>query len=305
MDTMKTTITKPFLKWVGGKTQMINTLMSKFPKEINNYHELFIGGGSVLFAVLSFIKQKKIKIKGKVYAYDINTSLINVYKQIQSNPEKVLEYIEIFKKEYSSISEMNGERKVTTKEEALLSKESYYYWQRNNYNKTEPTSTLSAALFIFLNKTCFRGMFREGPNGFNVPFGHYKTTPSFITKDNIIKIKNLIQKVEFINCSFTDSIKKPIQGDFVYMDPPYAPETKTSFVGYTKKGFNTDMHKALFKNIKILHQKQIKLMMSNSKVTLVMDAFKDKSFHKEDILARRAINSKNPSAKTTEILIYN
>ena len=148
-------------------------------------------------------------------------------------------------------------------------------------------------------------MYREGPNGFNVPFGHYKTTPSFITKDKIKIINKLIQNVVFVNCDFSKSIANCLPGDFVYIDPPYAPETKTSFVGYTKKGFNTNMHEVLFKNIKKLHTKGIKLMMSNAKVTLVMDAFKDKSFHKEDILARRAINSKNPSAKTTEIIIYN
>ena len=296
---------KPFLKWVGGKTQMIGTLMSKFPKEMENYHELFLGGGSVLFALLSYIQQKKIKIEGKIYAYDINTSLINVYKQIQTNPSDVLKYIELYKNEYSKITNLKGDRQVETKKDALLSKESYYYWQRNNYNKTPPNSPLSAALFIFLNKTCFRGMYREGPNGFNVPFGHYKTTPLFITKDKIKTINKSIQNVIFVNCDFSKSITNCLPGDFVYMDPPYAPETKTSFVGYTKKGFNTEMHSKLFKDIKKLHNKKIKFIMSNAKVSLVMDTFKSASFQKEDILARRAINSKNPSAKTTEIIIYN
>ena len=299
-------IIKPFLKWVGGKTQMIDILINKFPKVVNNYHEIFLGGGSVLFALLSLKIENKIKIKGKIYAYDINTSLINVYKQIQSNPDEVYELLEAIKTEYSNISVLKGAKKVNTKDEALQSRESYYYWQRNNYNNLPPNSALSAALFIFMNKTGFRGMFREGPNGFNIPFGHYKTIPAFITKEQLKLYNKLLQGVVFVNCDFTQSIVKCLPGDYVYMDPPYAPENNKSFVGYTKKGFNIDMHNNLFKLINTnLHKRNIKFLMSNAKVSLVLNAFEEDVFKKEDVIARRAINSKNPGSKTTEILIYN
>jgi DNA adenine methylase len=241
---------KPFLKWAGGKTQIIRTIVSKFPKKMNNYHELFVGGGSVLLALLSLIKKNKINVKNNIYAYDLNMHLINVYKQVQTNKDKLYEYIKTYRNEYDNINTANGNRNPTTKKEAMLSKESYYYWQRKKYNTIKTNTVKHAALFIFLNKTGFRGMYREGPHGFNIPYGHYKKTPAIIDKDELDTISELIQQVTFIHCDFTISIKKCKIGDFVYMDPPYAPETKKSFVGYTKKGFILDMHKLLFEKKK-------------------------------------------------------
>ena len=128
---------KPFLKWVGGKTQIINNIINKFPKKINNYHELFLGGGSVLFALLSLQKQKKIKIKNKIYAYDINKTLINVYKHVQKNKEELYKYITLYLTEYNSITGDIINRNPTTIEEAKTSKESYYYWIRKKYNNID------------------------------------------------------------------------------------------------------------------------------------------------------------------------
>ena len=294
-------IQKPFLKWVGGKTQIINDIISKLPNEINNYHELFLGGGSVLLAVLSLQKQKKFLIKNKIYAYDINSDLINVYKNIQNNKEELYKFINLYIEEYDNIKGTIINRKPTSIDEAKTSKESYYYWIRNKYNNIDKNTIECSALFMFINKTCFRGMYREGPNGYNVPYGHYKKTPTIISETDLNYISDLIKNVEFKHSSFTNSIKNVKEGDFVYLDPPYAPENANSFVGYIADGFNLETHKILFDEIKNLEN--IKFVMSNAKVDLVTDNFKE--YNCDDIIARRAINAKKPGSKTTEVIIYN
>lgn len=294
-------IQKPFLKWIGDKTQIITSIISKIPKEMNNYHELFLGGGSVLLAILSLQKQNEIVIKNKIYAYDINSMLINVYKHIQTNKDELYKFINLYINEYDSIIGTVVNRKPSSIEEAKTSKESYYYWIRNKYNNIDKNTIECSALFMFLNKTCFRGMYREGPNGYNVPYGNYKKTPTIITESDLNYISDLIKDVEFIDCSFMESIKNITRGDFVYLDPPYVPENVNSFVGYVADGFNLETHNLLFNEIKKFHD--IKFVMSNAKVELVTVNFKE--YNCEDIIARRAINSKKPDSKTTEVLIYN
>ena len=292
---------KPFLKWVGGKTQIINDIISTVPVEMNNYHELFLGGGSVLLAVLSLKKSNKITIKNKIYAYDINTPLINLYKHIQSKQTELYKLLKTYFKEYNDITGTDINRKPTNLEEAKTSKESYYYWLRHKYNNADKSTVECSALFMILNKTCFRGVYREGPNGFNVPYGHYKKTPALISQGELSSISNLIKDVEFINIGFAESIKKVKSGDFVYLDPPYAPENSKSFVKYTNGGFNLESHKLLFSEIKKLDN--INFSMSNSSVDLVLEEFKD--YKRKEITARRAINSKNPESTTKEVIIYN
>lgn len=292
---------KPFLKWVGGKTQIINDIISKIPTEMNNYHELFLGGGSVLLSVLSLQKQNKIQIKNKIYAYDINSDLINVYKNIQNNKEELYNIINLYINEYNSITGSIINRKPISIEESKTSKESYYYWIRNKYNKMDKNTIECSALFMFINKTCFRGMYREGPNGYNVPYGHYKETPTIISKTDLDYISDLIKDVEFKHNSFTDSIKNVKDGDFVYLDPPYAQENSKSFVGYSADGFNIIRNTFLFNEIKKL--KNIKFVMSNAKVDIVTNSFKD--YNCREIVARRTINSKNPGSTTKEVIIYN
>jgi DNA adenine methylase len=297
-------IQKPFLKWVGGKTQILDNVLSKVPKEFNNYHELFLGGGSVLLAVLSLQKQGKIVIKNKIYAYDINETLIHVYKHVQNNKDVLFGHIERYINEYDSLDGTEINRKPASIDEAKTSKESYYYWIRNKYNTMDDKSSVErSALFMIINKLCFRGMYREGPKGYNVPYGHYKTTPTIITREDLDVVSDLIQDVVFECCGFETSIKKSVKGDFVYLDPPYAPENAKSFVGYVADGFSMDAHNNLFDGVKSLKNKKIKFAMSNAKVDFVMDTFKDCQY--EDIVARRAINSKDPSATTMEVIVYN
>ncbi len=297
---------KPFLKWVGGKSQIIDYLTKKFPSEINNYREIFVGGGSVLFAFLFLVNSKIIKVNGKVYAYDINSALISLYKNIQKKP---LEFYENCKKivdEFQSIKGNVINRTPINLEEALTSQESYYYYCRATYNKLskdEKNNIYGSALFLFINKTCFRGVYREGPHGINVPYGHYKN-PGIIDYEHVKEISKLISNVEFQNLDFNDSLNQVDDNDFVYLDPPYAPETKTSFVGYTKDGFDYDTHIKLFSEIKKISEKS-SIMMSNSDVDLINEHFVQEKFLIEKILCRRSINSKNPESKTNEVVVIN
>ena len=146
-------IQKPFLKWVGGKTQFIDKIINHLPKEINNYHEIFLGGGSVLFAVLSLQKQGKIVIKNKIYAYDINKRLINTYKHIQKNHVELYKHLNYYFKEYDSIDGDVVNRNAKNITEAKTSKESYYFWIREKFRKIDIECVEAAALFKFINKT--------------------------------------------------------------------------------------------------------------------------------------------------------
>tara|TARA_B000000557_G_C20767991_1_gene440383 strand:+ start:110 stop:994 length:885 start_codon:yes stop_codon:yes gene_type:complete len=288
---------KPIIKWVGGKTQILDKVLKTFPREIENYHELFVGGGSVLFGLL---ESKDITVKGKVYAYDKNQKLINMYRQIQTNPKDVHDYLTELFKTYDTRTGTEVNRKPQTEEEGLTSKESYYYWVRKKYNDLIPTTHIHAATLIFLNKTCFRGVYREGPNGFNVPYGHYKTTPVVTPLEELLKIQDLIKDVVFKWCDFRAAFAQTVNDcDFIYADPPYAPENVKSFVGYTKDGFIMDDHKDLFD---LLKYSEIDFVMSNAKVYLVTSSFED--YKIEDVPARRAINSKDPSSITTEVLVH-
>ena len=210
---MSLTIPKPILKWVGGKTQIIDKLIQEFPSEINNYYEIFLGGGSVLLALLTYIKNGIINIQGNIYAYDVNEPLIYMYKNIQSNHNDLYNELQKIIIEFNSCkNEIDDDinRKPLTIEEAKKNKENYYYWIRFLYNNLNDKKTIiGSAMFIFLNKTCFRGVFRIGPNGFNVPYGHYKN-PEIINKNHLDIINDLIQNVIFECIDFNISLKKHI-----------------------------------------------------------------------------------------------
>jgi DNA adenine methylase len=307
VPTKKMCIPKPILKWVGGKTQIKDKLIIEFPTEINNYREAFLGGGSVLLTLLSYVKNGIIKIHGDVYAYDLNEPLIYIYKNIQNH------HIELYDKLQDMIAEFNecgnGElnRKPENIEEAKSLKENYYYWIRKEYNKlslSDKKGIVGSAMFTFLNKTCFRGVFRVGPNGFNVPYGHYKN-PEIINKEHLDVIHDLIQGVKFECCDFNTSLTLVEQNDFVYLDPPYAPETDTSFVGYTETGFNIEQHNNLFKLIHTLTESNKKIMLSNADVSLVRTNFTNEKYNTLSLLCKRSINSKNPDAKAKEVIIKN
>jgi DNA adenine methylase len=297
-------ITKPFIKWVGGKTQIINEVINLFPNEINNYYEPFLGGGSVLLALLSFQKAGKIKINGKIFASDLNTNLIFLFQNIQSYPQEIINEVKILLSEYNMCQNTDVNRSPSNITEALTSHESYYYWIRYRFNSVlqiDRNSIKSSAMLLFLNKTCFRGLYREGPHGFNVPFGNYKKIQ--IIEEDIFNISELIKDVVFRICNFEDALVNLESGDFVYLDPPYAQETNKSFVSYTKDNFNLDANKKLFEICDSFKNKNVKMLLSNADVTLIRNSFPSPLNNTTVISCRRAINSKKPDSRANEVLI--
>lgn len=303
---------KPVIKWVGGKSQILSTVLEMFPKEMNNYHEPFLGGGSVLIGLLMKQREGQVQINGNIYASDLNLALVSVYKNIQMNPQEVIEELKKLiamcvkaKQQEGTITIIN--RGASTIEEAMTSEESYYYYIRKKYNalsQTEKMSTKASAMFIFMNKTCFRGVYREGPNGFNVPFGHY-ANPGIMDENHILFISELVKDVVFAHTPCNESLSHLLAGDFVYLDPPYAPENDKSFVSYNACGFNLTDHQNLFEQCSQMKEKNVKFVLSNSDVSIVKLAFPEPLYKTKIVSCRRSINSTDPSAKTNEVLINN
>lgn len=294
---------KPFLKWVGGKTQILDEVLSHFPKKMANYHEPFLGGGSVLLGLLSKVRAGEIEVTGAIHASDANEGLISLYKHVQTNLVELIPALKELTTTYSRCTGTTVHRSPKTLEEGMTSQESFYYWTRTRFTalqNEERFTAAAAAMFLFLNKTCFRGLYREGPKGFNVPFGHYKN-PSVYDEAELVTVSDLIQGVEFVSQDVQHSLLGVGRDDFIYLDPPYAPEAATSFVGYTSNGFSLEDHRNLFARMKNLTL--AKFLLSNADVPLVTDAFT--GFQKKVVSARRAINSKNPESRTKEVLIWN
>jgi len=291
--------------------------MAAFPTtDVNTYHEIFLGGGSVLFSVLAHLRAGRIRILQDVRAYDINEPLIWVYKNIQTHPKDLYSIIQSIVDEFIACPEEGGvlNRAPSNIGEAIVCRENYYYWSRIRYNALSPQEKcglLGSALFIFLNKTCFRGVFRVGPRGFNVPYGHY-ANPTVATEEHLLAVHDLIQGVHFECLDFNDSLSadRISPGDYVYLDPPYSPKNKTSFVGYTEKGFNGEAHMALFDRVHALTvSNACRITMSNADVVLVRQFFESPSaaehYAIQSLSCKRAIHSKTPSARATEVIITN
>jgi DNA adenine methylase len=296
-------IVKPFLKWVGGKTQIIQDVLALFPTTMVNYHEPFLGGGSVLLAFLSKVRAGQITVSGKVYASDLNSNLIGLYKNVQVNPAALIAEVRKLMAEFAEAKGVVVNRKATTLAEAKTSPESYYFWTRAKFNALEDRTTVQgSAMLLFMNKTCFRGVYREGPHGFNVPYGNNKN-PSIIDDAHIMAVSALIKDVVFVCGSFTETLLRPVAGDFVYLDPPYAPQNATSFVSYTADGFGAENHEALFTRCETLRLAKVKLLMSNADVKLVKDAFVEPAYQTKIVSCRRAIHSTSPDARANEVLI--
>jgi len=314
------TIVKPFIKWVGGKTQILEHVLKRIPTTMVNYHEPFVGGGSVLLGMLSERQSGRRTILGTVYASDRNSNLIALYKNIQSAPDALIREVRAIMTDFAKCPPLpNKTNDVATKAkrkgkicptsltEAIVSQEAYYYWIRSRFNaltKEERTGVVASAMLLFMNKTCFRGVYREGPDGINVPFGNNKN-PSILDEGHIRTVSALLRNVVFTHQPFADALASVQAGDFVYLDPPYAPEQATSFVGYTADGFGLEEHNALFKLCHDMTAKNVKLLMSNAAVPLVRNAFPAPAYTTDTLSCRRAIHSKEPDARTDEVLITN
>ena len=312
---------KPLLKWVGGKSQLLNEIFPLFPEKIDNYYEPFIGGASILFELLNNIQNKKMIVKKSINVYDNNKNLIIFYNTIKNNSDLFNEKIKILKSEYENCgnNKINA-KKISypiNKESIIESKELFYYYIRQEYNKLINITTdcdnkdiMISVYLLFLNKTCFRGLYRIGPNGFNVPYGNYKN-PSIFDENEINHISTLLNKynVIFTYQSFEELFEKNefSKDDFIYLDPPYVPENSKSFVSYNEDGFNENKHKKLFTYVKDLN---CKFLMSNSDTPLLYEFFvqqvgkTDKNYNIKKIKAKRAIKSNDPTATTNELLIY-
>jgi len=293
---------KPVIKWVGGKTQILSEILERFPRTCRNYYEPFLGGGSVLLGVLAAIRAGTLQLNGTLYASDINPSIIGLYQTIQRDPDTLLAELRILMTEFSECTGTHGNRSPTTHEEAMTSRESYYYWTRSLFNQLtsqEKQGPRGASLFLFLNKTCFRGVYRESANGFNVPYGHNKN-PGIADETHLRTVSEWIQPVVFRVASFADVLGSAQSGDMVYLDPPYVPETATSFVTYTAGGFCH--HKTLFDQCHAMTERGVSWLMSNADVPLVRTSFPP-PYTTSVILCRRAIHSKRPDSTTNEVLI--
>uniref|UniRef100_A0A6C0K580 site-specific DNA-methyltransferase (adenine-specific) n=1 Tax=viral metagenome TaxID=1070528 RepID=A0A6C0K580_9ZZZZ len=294
---------KPVLKWVGGKTQILGKIIELFPKEMMNYHEPFLGGGSVLLRFLASVELGNTAIYGTVYASDLNPNLIALYKNLQSRPDEFIQETRALIDTFSKCTGTVVNRKPTTMAEATTSSESYYYWIRSWFNAlkgVERETPAASAMMLFLNKTCFRGVYRENSEGgFNVPYGNYKRV-SIMEEAHIREVSRLISGVVFTCCGFSTALRAVCEHDFVYLDPPYAPENDTSFVSYTADGFGLDAHKELFL---LCANMGAQMLMSNADVPLVTNTFAGSAFTTKKISCRRAIHSKRPNSRTTEVLI--
>lgn len=290
---------KPFVKWVGGKSQLVNELEKMLPtdgeKVLTKYVEPMVGGGALLFNVLSKFDFEQI------YISDINAELMNAYKAIKNNVDALIARLTEMQFLFSPMDE-NG-RKY------------FYYSSRDKFNSlilNENNSIEKAALFIFLNKTCFNGLYRVNKKGqFNVPMGAYKN-PCICDEDNLRNISNALQNVEIVCGDYTLSKNVIDENSFVYIDPPYRPISETSgFTSYNTDVFDDNEQIRLAKFIDEINEMGAKIVLSNSDPQNVNeeDTFFEelyKSYKIKRVEASRMINSKSDGrGKIKELLICN
>lgn len=291
--------THPFVKWAGGKGQLLDVLKSNLPDgmetTITKYAEPFVGGGALLFALLNEYYFDEI------YINDNNKELMNVFAAIKENCFALLENLQKLQDDYEKLD--------------LDEQQAFYYTQRDKFNElvlNTETSINKAALFIFLNKTCFNGLYRVNKSGkFNVPAGKYKN-PIICDKENLINISKRLQNVVMRSCDYHDVENFADENTFVYFDPPYRPLNVTSgFTSYTENQFNDNDQIELAKFYKQLSDKGVKVLLSNSdphNVNYEDDFFDDLygEFNIQRITAVRMINSKaEKRGNVTELLIKN
>ena len=290
----------PFVKWAGGKGQLLDILKSNLPEGIGatvtKYAEPFVGGGALLFALLDEYSFDEI------YICDSNKELINAYSVIRDFCDELINTLSDMQCLYTSFSEMRE-------------KEAYYYTLRDKYNAltlNNISCVEKAALFIFLNKTCFNGVHRVNKKGlYNVPFGKHEK-PTICDSENLLKISKTLQGALLRACDYHDVLSFADENTFVYFDPPYRPLNVTSgFTSYTEEQFNDENQIELANVYKVLSKKGAKLLLSNSDPhnTDETDNFFDDLYSDFTILrteASRMINSKASSrGKIKELLIKN
>ena len=293
---------KPFLKWAGGKTQLIEPIRKAIPKDFTKseftYIEPFVGSGAVLFWMLNNFPLLK-----KAIINDVNEDLINVYQIIANQPKELISILEVFENEY---------HKLEDKKDSEEEKKEYYYKKRELYNDRQSEKILQAALFIFLNRTCFNGLYRVNRrNKFNVPAGRYKK-PTICNTENIFSVSRALQKVEIMCGDYEKTLASANENTFFYLAPPYKPLNETSnFNSYAKEQFDDNEQVRLYEFCKKIDDLGYNWILSNSDVkgkiendTFFDDLYKD--FLITRVEAKRNINSKSEKrGKINELLISN
>ncbi len=269
----------PFVKWAGGKRQLIPQIRERMPKKYKNYYEPFVGGGAVIFDLQP----------ANALINDINKALINTYRQICDTPENFIE----------AVDKLDKEMPEDGKE--------YYYSLRERYNdklmKSEYDLEL-ASLFVFINKHCFNGLYRVNGKGlFNVPYNNSRRIS--IDEEIIMETSKYLKGVTIIDGDFEEACKNAKKGDFVFLDSPYAPLNPTSFESYTKEGFDVESHKRLSKLYDDLTDRGCYCMLTNHNTQLINDLYGNKGYKIDVVSVKRMINSDASNRVGEEVIICN
>ncbi len=269
----------PFVKWAGGKRQLLTQIKERMPKFYNKYYEPFVGGGAVVF---EFLPQNAV-------INDINRALVNTYRQICNEPELFLQVI------YKMDSDMWEDGKK------------YYYSLRERYNDKlmkEEFDMELAALFVFMNKHCFNGLYRVNSKGlFNVPYNNNKRKS--YDEENIRAISQYLKGVTILEGDFETACENAKKGDFIFFDSPYAPLNPTSFESYTKEGFDIESHKRLSRLFDNLTKRGCYCMLTNHNTELIKELYSNKGYILDIVSVKRMINSDASNRVGEEVIIYN
>lgn len=270
---------KPFVKWVGGKRQIISEIEKRLPKKFNCYYEPFVGGG----ALFMHLQNNENVIN------DYSEDLINVYEQIKKNPIELMQQLDEYEIKHSN-------------------DEKFYYDIRNmdrENNWNEISLIIKAARFIYLNKACFNGLYRVNKAGyFNVPSNGKRTVKTY-EKDNITRLSEFLNKknIKILSGDFEIACKDAKKGDFIFFDPPYDLLNKSTFDSYNKDSFGVEGQKRLAKLFKKLDKKGCYVMLTNHNTELINELYKEYTI--DVIKVRRAINSDASKRTGEETIIYN
>lgn len=277
---MTNSMVKPFVKWAGGKRQLMSEIKKNMPKKYQKYYEVFVGGGAVLFDLQP----------NQAVINDSNQQLINCYRVIRDDPEKLIADLQTHRNESHYFYEM---RKI----------------DRHPQVYDQLSAIQKASRIIYLNKTCYNGLFRVNSCGqFNVPFGRYKN-PDIVNESVIRAVSEYLNQhhVEILNQDFEMALDRAEKGDFIYLDPPYDPVSNTaSFTGYDVNGFSREEQKRLKGVIDSLHHRGCQVLLSNSYTDFIDELYNESFYWKIRISAFRMINSQgHKRGKVDEILIKN
>lgn len=269
----------PFIKWAGGKRQLLTQIKERIPKTYHNYYEPFVGGGAVTFELLPT----------NALINDINKALMNAYRQICHRPEAFLDMVKVFDE---GMWEDGG---------------MYYYSLRERYNdklmKAEYDVEL-AALFVFINKHCFNGLYRVNGKGlFNVPYN--KSRRKSVNEKMILDISAYLKKIRMTEGDFEVACTDAKKGDFVFLDSPYAPLNPTSFESYTKEGFDIESHRRLARLYDELTDRGCYCMLTNHNTDLIRELYSNKGYKMDVVKVKRMINSDASKRVGEEVIIYN